>query len=337
LQDVFVYFCCFVASFWFSQEERFPRRLHIFAVVFGFLLAMFAILQKFSGTPDVYWVRPTDIGSFFGPYYNRNHFAGLMEMLVPFALVNALSRYHETGKRVVYGFATLLMLFSIVLSRSRGGMVCSIAACVVVVLLRGATSTQSKRDIAVYISMLAALGAGMWYFNASELFSRFGQTGRDLPGRFQVTIDSLRIAADHPWLGTGLGTFTSIYPQYKSVSTDIFMNAAHNDYAQLAVETGLLGFLIVLAFAALCLWRGYRSVRDSSPARRLTFIAALSGFVALLLNSFVEFNLQMPANAIWFSVLAGVLCARASAREEPSTTAIRAMPPGEIILPARYE
>lgn len=336
--DVFVYLSCFLVAYFSASDERFRSRLHSIAIWFGFGLAVFAVLQRFSGTREIYWTRATDIEAFFGPYFNRNHFAGLMEMLIPFAFVRAVSRYYEQWRRGVFAFVALVMLFSVAVSGSRGGIICAFAACVFVVVLRGMASQQSKSDLLMYCGLLAALGGGLWFFKVSEVFGRFAQAGKDIPGRFQVTLDSLKIVADYPIFGTGLGTFTSIYPQYRTAASNIFMNAAHNDWVQLAVEMGLLGFGVVLAWAIICVKRGLEGVRMSTPRVRLTYIACMAAFGAMLLNSFVEFNLQMPANALWFCCIAAVMAARSERQVgTPSSSlsrAIRASKP-EIILPSR--
>jgi O-antigen ligase len=108
-----------------------------------------------------------------------------------------------------------------------------------------------------------------------------------------------------------LGTFPTVYPSYRSFHTNLFINEAHNDYAQLLVETGLLGF-------ALMLWFLIRLYRHGWPtSRRWEFkwdgavsLAALLGCTGILFHSFVDFNLQIPANAALFYVLCGLAASK---------------------------
>jgi O-antigen ligase len=111
-----------------------------------------------------------------------------------------------------------------------------------------------------------------------------------------------------PALGWGLGTFPTVYPSFRSFYTNLFVNEAHNDYAQLLVETGLIGFALMLWFV-FCM---YRSGLPRS-SRRWEFkwdgavsLAALLGCTGLLVHSFVDFNLQIPANAAMFYALCGL-------------------------------
>jgi O-antigen ligase len=126
-----------------------------------------------------------------------------------------------------------------------------------------------------------------------------------------MTKDSLRMFSMRPIWGWGLGTFPTVYPSYRSFYTNLFINEAHNDYAQLLVETGSLGF-------GLMLWFLIRLYRHGLPtSRRWEFqwdravsLAALLGCTGILFHSFVDFNLQIPANAALFYVLCGLAASR---------------------------
>jgi O-antigen ligase len=135
-----------------------------------------------------------------------------------------------------------------------------------------------------------------------------GRLGDLSPGiRLNITKDSLRMFSQRPIWGWGLGTFPTVYPSFRSFYTNLFVNEAHNDYAQLLVETGLLGF-------ALMLWFVISLYRHGLPtSRRWEFkwdgavsLAALLGCTGILFHSFVDFNLQIPANAAMFYMLCGL-------------------------------
>ena len=133
--------------------------------------------------------------------------------------------------------------------------------------------------------------------------------------------------SNRPALGWGLGTFPSVYPSYRTFYTNLFVNEAHNDYAQVLVETGLLGFILMLWFL-ISLYR-----HGLPTSRRWEFkwdgavsLAALLGCTGILFHSFVDFNMQIPANTALFYVL----CALAStelpsqssrSRRAPATSA----------------
>jgi O-antigen ligase len=117
-----------------------------------------------------------------------------------------------------------------------------------------------------------------------------------------------------PLLGWGLGAFTTVYPKYRSFYASVFINAVHNDYVQLLTETGALGFAAMLGFLALVYGRGFRKLRG--PGLDLTqaaTLAALLGITGILVHSFVDFSLQIPANAAMFYVAAAIAAASFSA------------------------
>ena len=135
-----------------------------------------------------------------------------------------------------------------------------------------------------------------------QVLGRLGDLG---PGiRLKMTKDCLQNVFPPAGVGMGLGNFPTVYPGYRSFYTNLFINEAHNDYAQLLVETGLLGF-------GLMLWFLVRLYRHGLPtSRRWEFkwdgavsLAALLGCTGILFHSFVDFNLQIPANAAFFYVL----------------------------------
>jgi O-antigen ligase len=134
--------------------------------------------------------------------------------------------------------------------------------------------------------------------------------------RIQVARDSIPMIKARPLTGWGLGTFATVYPRYRTFYAEVFFNAAHNDYVQVLAETGVLGFAAVLGFLAVVYARGFRKLRG--PGLDLTqaaTLAALLGVTGILVHSFADFNLQIPANAATFCVVAAI-----AAASFPSTT-----------------
>jgi O-antigen ligase len=140
------------------------------------------------------------------------------------------------------------------------------------------------------------------------------ETRQELSGGIRLTIDrdSMRMWRQKPILGWGLGTFPEAYPQFRSFYTSFFINEAHNDYLQLLVETGIVGFAIALWFLVET-FRGAQSKLSSwteNPNGVLT-LASLVGCLGILVHSFLDFNLQIPANAALFYALCTIAAAPA--------------------------
>jgi len=113
--------------------------------------------------------------------------------------------------------------------------------------------------------------------------------------------------AARPVLGWGLGTFPTVYPQFRSFYTDSFVNAAHNDYLQFLTETGLVGIAIAIWLLVATIRPAVNKTRNwPSDVNGTVALAALLGICGILVHSFVDFNLQIPANAMLFYVLCTV-------------------------------
>ena len=283
------------------REEN-TRRIFAMAMgLFGVLYAFFALAQELTSNGKIFWVHHLRFnGSIYGSYVNHNHYAGLMEMLVPIPLVLSLGRMFKGGKRALVAFCAVLMASTIFLSRSRGGMLAFVLELAVFSAL--AFGKRSPRGVLGSIAGCTFVLALVIFIGKGQVLGRLGDLS---PGiRLNMTQDSLKMFLHRPVLGWGVGTFPTVYPSYRSFYTNLFINEAHNDYAQLLVETGLLGF-------GLMMWFLVRLFQHGLPtSRRWEFrwdgavsLAALLGCTGILFHSFVDFNLQIPANAAIFYVL----------------------------------
>ena len=128
-----------------------------------------------------------------------------------------------------------------------------------------------------------------------------------MAARTGIWSDTLRLAADFPFFGSGFGTLAEVYPRYQTAHAGMRVLHAHNDWVQLLAEGGLAGTLAVFAVVG-----GYAAAAAKRLGRRrdreaITLaLGGLAGLLAFLLHSFTEFNAHIPANALWFTVLAAL-------------------------------
>jgi O-antigen ligase len=300
------------------RNENTRKIFGLVIVVFGAFYAFFALVQELTSNGKIFWIHaPRFHGSIYGSYVNHDHFAGLMEMLTPIPLVLTMGHILKGGIRALVGFCTILMATTIFLSGSRAGM---IAFSLEIVLFAALTYAQ-RRNPRVAIGSLAVCVLILGFLVFLGKGRILGRLGDLAPGiRLNITTDCLRMFLHRPVLGWGLGTFPTVYPGFRSFYTNLFVNEAHNDYAQLLVETGLLGFALMLWFVIVVYRRGLPT------SRRWEFqwdgavsLAALLGCTGILLHSFVDFNLQIPANAALFYVL----CALAASELSPESSRSR--------------
>lgn len=298
-----------------TQTLRADRALRFAAyalVCFGAGVAFFAIAQHLAGATKIYWLREVlRPQNMFGPYPNRDHYAGLMEMLVPLPLVLAFSASLPRMARTVLGAAAALMAASAVLSGSRAGMV-ALAAQLGFLALFTQTGGRGKRYFVVLLLFFIATASLLYWLDASPALLRwkeFDATQEMESGRMAIARDALRMVPVHPITGFGLGTFTTVYPRYRSFYSDVIVNEVHNDYLQVLVETGVLGAGAMLWFIVVLYRSGMMSRRSRrADLRDLIRLGALCGCTGLLVHSFFDFNLHIPANAAMFYLLAAIVC-----------------------------
>ncbi len=281
---------------------------------YGAVVAVFAVLQGLSSNGKLYWiVKSAQGGAIYGPYVNRNHYAGLMEMLTPFPLVLVASRFTDLNRKILITVIAALMAGSIFLAGSRGGMVAFVVQMVVLgVLLVGKREAGWKKPVLLGVFLLLVMGVVVWA-GTNEVTQRVVSISSEARGeinggvRFTIDRDCLHMFLKKPLMGWGLGTFPVVYPEFRSFYTTFFVNQAHNDYLQLLVETGVAGFCIAVWFLVL-LFRQATSKLDNwtQTATGAVTVAAMLGCIGMLIHSFFDFNLQIPANAALFYALCGI-------------------------------
>jgi len=297
-------------------DERSSNLLVLAFVVFGSGVAIFAICQSVGSSPHIYWLRSPQVGAeFFGPYFNRNHYAGMMEMLTSFALVLSFSGLIHGSQRVLAAFAAVVMAASIFLSLSRGGVVALL--CELFLFFWIISAVQNRRPVQTWMLLLAACGLVFLVFVGSPaMWSHLEDVHETF--RPELFRDSLRMVAEKPILGWGFGTFPTVYPAFRSFYTTLFVNAAHDDYLQVLVETGTLGFTFVVWFMVVLYRKGLPLCRDVSTSwQGVLRLATLVGCTGVAVHSALDFNLQIPANAALFFVFCAL--ATSLSTDKPST------------------
>ena len=281
---------------------------------YGAIVAAFAVLQGLAPNGKIYWIWGLEQGgSIYGPYVNHNHYAGLMEMLLPFPLVLAATHLTNGNRKVVVAGIAALMAGSIFLSGSRGGMAAFVAEMVVLAVFMLRKREGSWKQPLMLGAFLAMVIVFLLWIGGNELTQRLvsihSEAREELSGGVRLTIDRdcFHMWTKRPLLGWGLGSFPIVYPEFRSFYTTFFVNQAHNDYLQLLVETGLAGCCIAAWFLVVVIRRAAGKLKNwTETASGALTVAALLGCMGILVHSFLDFNLQIPANAALFYVLCAV-------------------------------
>lgn len=317
LLSLFVYFA---AALVFIDT---PRRLQLMVrtiMVFGFCLAILGLSQSFTSPTKIYWIRELPQSTAFGPFINRHHFAGYMELTLALPLGLLFAGAVDKEKRILYLFIAAMMGVALFMTTSRGGVISFVAEVLFFVLVTAfwgkedGKKTSRVRGAILRLSLGLALIVGL-VIGGSML------AGGDVPlsrlvdsvntndpttGRahfWAVTVDMIKA---HPFLGTGLGAFGVIYTAFDTRNGSLRLEQAHNDYLQILSDGGIVGALLGLAFVVLLVGRAFYRMKTRDQFRRGVALAALGGCFAVLVHSFFDFTLHTAANALLFLMLAAL-------------------------------
>jgi O-antigen ligase len=309
-----------VLLFLTGQAFRTPadwRSFAWFVMIFAFFVSGLAILQHLTFNGKLYWFRELKYGGIpFGPYVNRNHFAGFAELVLPMSLVPLLLGRVRRERLAIVGMLAIIPLSALLLSASRGGIISLAAELAFLALVLILRRTAGRHLVAGGVVLLLALLTVSW-LGVNQILSRFSslQTLEVTQGkRASMRHGTWQIFLDHPVLGTGLGTLQQVYPPYETLYDGKIVNHTHNDYLEALAGTGLLGglccawFIGILFTSAL----GWQKSGDNSFANTLR-LCGWTGCWGLLVHSLVDFNLHIPANLLLFLLMS--MLATAEIRE----------------------
>jgi hypothetical protein len=325
---------------------RGARAIASVVCVLGVLIALVGIVQRpfYAGKIYGFWT-PLMVNSRpFGPFINPNHFAGWMLMALPLTfglLCAAVARgmrgvksdwrsriiwlsSREASHAILVGAAASVMAVSLVLTMSRSGML-AFAMSVAITswfALRRLPAGSKQLVVAGYLACILAITIGC--VGGDAIAARFASVNpHNINERLPIWRDTWRIAGDFWLTGTGLNTYGVATLVYQTVMPEVHLREAHNDYLQVMAEGGLLLSLPVagvLAVFAKDVRDRFRQSRGSSYWVRL---GAVTGILAIALQSMVDFSLQMPGNAALFAVLCGIALHHPRASAPPSPSALQ--------------
>ncbi|HXN50662.1 MAG TPA: O-antigen ligase family protein [Candidatus Acidoferrum sp.] len=293
-----------------------------FIMSFGFLVAIFGILQHLTFNGKLYWFREMRYGGIpFGPYVNRNHFAGFAELVIPVALVPLVLGKVRRERWFAVGLLALFPLGALFLSASRGGIISFAAELGVLALLLILRRTGGKHVLAGATVLLFAFMLVSW-LGVRQILERFSsmQSLEVTSGkRASMRLDTWRIFREHPWTGTGLGTLQTVFPAYETLYDAKVVNHSHNDYLEALAETGMAGAACCMWFLGALFFHSLRRLllqdKSFSAALHLSGLVACTGF---LVHSLVDFNLHIPGNALLFFLIANLATADISSPAPPA-------------------
>lgn len=297
----------FLAAQAFQTLEHW-RRLVWFLIVFGFLVSGFGILQHLTFNGKLYWFREMTYGGVpFGPYVNRNHFAGFVELILPLSLVPLVLGKVRRERLASVAIFAVIPLSALFLAASRAGIISVFGEAVLLLLLLLIRRSLGKSALVGAAVLILAFSLVSW-IGVKQILSRFSSFQKlevSEGKRVSMRRGTWRMFLDHPIAGAGFGAFRIVYPLYETEYDGKVVNHAHNDYLEALAETGALGGLCCAGFLGVLFLVSVRRIQNpSSPFAGVLHLAGLTGCVGFLIHSLADFNLHIPANAFLFLLMA---------------------------------
>jgi O-antigen ligase len=325
--------CCAVTFFFarmLGQDRESRRRLVTWLVTLGTFEALYGLVQYLTGWQRIFgYVKKYNLEEATGTYINRNHFAGFLEMVIPFGVALVLYENAKLPRRVIRGqnarikqvlggrklsriglwlLAATVMVAGLFFSLSRMGIISAVASLGVMAAFSG---FQRKAGIWVAAAIMACGIILVLWMGAGPALGRFGTISEEYTSvdesRWSLWKDTARLIGGHPLLGSGLGTFPVAFTRVQSTFLGQFVNHAHNDYLELASDLGIPAAVLFFGSTGALLARVARKAASSEASfERAMALGCLGSIAAILLHSLTDFNLYIPANALMFSLILGL-------------------------------
>jgi len=292
----------------------------LFQAMYGSLMTLSGVEYGFFFEKELYR------GFATGTFINRNHLAGYLEMALAIGIGLLIASLTgggaETWRQRLRDFIKLLfsakmrlrvylavMVIALVLTRSRMGNTAFFASLMIAGVIGLVLSRHATRSTVILLTSLIIIDmfiVGAW-FGVEKVAQRLQDSALSEETRDEVNEYGLGLIRDYKWTGSGGGSFYTVFPRYRKGDIANFYDHAHNDYLEITADTGIIGIsllgLAVLMSLGAALLAQYRR-RD--PLMRGMGFAATMGIIALMIHSTVDFNLQIPANAMTFMIVLAI-------------------------------
>lgn len=317
------YFCLMLLSILMITNEKRLRQLLIVIVFSGTFQAVYGSIQALSGN-EVSWVFEvvnTTIAT--GGFIYKNHFANFLLLCISMGiglLVASLSGSNHSNHRArlrelvsgllkgkaILRIALALMVIGLVMSRSRMGNAAFFTAMTMTGVFAFFYYKHKTKGLSILLVSLLIIDTfilGAW-FGLDKLKTRIEQTALSQESRDEVNIYGLELIKRYPLAGTGAGTFYTVLPMVQGNDVKLFYDQAHNDYLQFTIEYGIPFTVVLASMVLMSLKQTIYTMRyRKNNLMRGTAFGCMMAILGMLIHISVDFNLQAPANAVYFILI----------------------------------
>lgn len=327
--EILSYFLLGFLIFKTVTSRRQIMRIFSLLVIMGVFEAFYGLFELYNKNPHIlFYKKIHNLDSVTGTFVNRNHFSGYMEMIIPLAIGLILARIDlfslaglkwrekilrlsekRFSSNLITAMGIIIMALAVVFSKSRSGVFLVVFIFILffeLSFLYFGRVKEKQKGIRNFLKVLFLLIAFIaLYVGIGDTIERFAMdkllrtTGRPL--YWSNTTD---IVGNFPLFGTGLGTFSSVYPAFEQIGVSGRVSHAHNDYIEYLSEIGLVGMILLLGgilfmlVNSFLIWR----VRRHPEVKGLA-LGGMVAVVSILIHSITDFNLHIPANMLLFTIV----------------------------------
>jgi O-antigen ligase len=308
---------------------RDPKRavaLFILLLIVAMSMSLFALRQHITGTNQVWnFIRPSSAYTFrgSGAFIYPNHFAGFLELLLPFGVAALFLSPFSFKLKLVIAYCTIWIGVGLYVSLSRAGWIA--AGLGVMMLLPLILRNRKAQVFGFVIFVLLLLGGLGVELKSGKIRKRFETiTGEgpftDVKTRVRIWNCALSVWREQPFIGAGPGHFDYRFRPYRDPLMQMRPGRAHSDYLDLLADWGIAGAIPILLALGLFIatsarqwWAAFRQANDPPDASKLIVVASIIGVLSILAHAVFDYQMHAPANAILALILIGVVTAQVKA------------------------
>jgi O-antigen ligase len=297
-----------------QDNENGVLRFFKFLLLIGILEATLGLVQYLVAPGWILGYQNSSGTGVSGTLVNRNHFAGLLEMLIPVTLglgYIAARRYRDFARPYVYVLCGAFISLAVVFSLSRMGIFTLLSGLLGTSLLIWFRSAQHRLALGFGLGVAGLLASAVLWIGVDTIVSRYGEMLSEnvavQDGRLVVFRDTIKLLKAFPG-GVGTGRYQDVFRQYQTTHLDYLFDHAHNDYLETAAEWGIVVATLFWALIGAVFAYAIRTFAqpDGSDEEKGILVACIAAIFSILLHSFADFNLQIPSNAYLFFTFVGI-------------------------------
>lgn len=321
LMMFFVYFALFfIITQYFESSEK-QNKILLFIILSSLIVAVIGL--SFPNGEYVRFFLDNNLNFAFGSFVNRNNAGSFLSVSFFIALAFVLPKFleHKNFKHILFVMLCLLLLISIIFTRSRGAMLGTFISLFVFLFLTGWYLSKNIKDkiVKLFIVCLLFFISSVWLYNNFDTINKF--TNRHTGGFSEQARTSLYKAGfdmlkDFPYTGVGIGAFSVSVNKYLNMEIEQYPKRLHSDWLELLVGIGYPIGILFFVSVLITVFLFFTKIKTLDTIKKIKFISLLCAILSISVSCMIDFHLHIPANAILFFTALALLSSSTFYKDE---------------------